>query len=383
MKLTAARVLCCCALIWLGHGTTTPAAEPDTAWWPAPNPSASRVRSPLFQHVGWSDGDSQQALEETFFESEPEVADAESDAQTATDSSVSSTEFDKYVERLESLEENWTTYQDGLKEKSAAAKKKPTFDIGGRIHLDYWGFPDASEGIGFFEHPVAASPNFGTDPEDTIVFRRIRLETEGDILETMLWRVQVDFNNPSTPELKDCYIGFKELPFNQVLLIGNQKRPLGLDHLNSSRYNVFLERPFVVEAFNEDARRLGVAMYGYSEDEVYTWRYGVYNLENISTDGRYLGDNLQPSLNARLSSSPWYDDSSDGRGYFHWAVAGMAAWPEGRLSPAAGYAAESRFRTRPEARALRIAGSTRTPSRERSRTRSLAWRASSISGHCS
>ncbi len=126
--------------------------------------------------------------------------------------------------------------------------------------------------------------------------------------------------------------------------------PLGLDHLNSSRYNVFLERPFVVEAFNEDARRLGIAAYGYSDDEVYNWRYGVYNLENINVTGRYIGDNLQPSLNARLASSPWYDESSGGRGYLHWAVAGMLAWPDGTASPTATAPPESRFRTRPEAR---------------------------------
>ncbi len=135
--------------------------------------------------------------------------------------------LDEYKTRLESLEKSWTSYQDGVKAKSDAAKKAPTFEIGGRIHADYWSFPQASQGIGYFENPVAALPEYGEDPEDFLGFRRIRLETEGDILETMLWRIQVDFNNPGLPEIKDVYAGFKELPFNQVLLIGNQKRPPG------------------------------------------------------------------------------------------------------------------------------------------------------------
>jgi phosphate-selective porin OprO/OprP len=45
----------------------------------------------------------------------------------------------------------------------------------------------------------------------------------------MLWRIQLDFNTPEDPEYKDVYIGFKELPWNHTILVGNQKRPLGLD----------------------------------------------------------------------------------------------------------------------------------------------------------
>jgi phosphate-selective porin OprO/OprP len=261
--------------------------------------------------------------------------------------------LDDFDERLKTLESAWEEHQESLKKTADAAKSKPTFKINGRIHLDYWAYPDESAGIGFFEHPVAASPNFGDDPEDSFLFRRIRLEMGGDILETMLYRVQVDFNNSNDPELKDVYLGFKELPGNQRLLIGIQKRPIGLDHLNSSRYNVFLERPFVVESFNEDARRLGVAMYGHTENETYNWTYGVFNAENItSSDGRYFGDAYQLSFNARLASSPWYDETSDGRGYFHWALATMIQRTDGNNPPGATNGNEARFRTRPEARTM-------------------------------
>lgn len=243
------------------------------------------------------------------------------------------------------LDEAWTKFDEAEKKKKADAAKKPTFRMNGRIHADFWDFIDQSDGINWFEHP-----GDGTDPEDRFAFRRVRLEMGGDILEPMLWRTQIDFNRPGVPEFKDVYIGWKELPFNQQLLVGNQKRPLGLDHLNSSRYNVFLERPFVVEAFNEDARRPGLAMYGYTDDERYHWRYGIYYLENLVTDGRVIGDSRQMSVNGRLSSSPWYDETTDGAGYFHWAISGMWANPDGDVAPTSTNANEARARTRVEAR---------------------------------
>ncbi|MBW3541870.1 MAG: OprO/OprP family phosphate-selective porin [Planctomycetes bacterium] len=221
----------------------------------------------------------------------------------------------------------------------------PTLDIGGRIHFDTWWFADDSEGIHFFENP-----DTGIDPENRVFFRRIRLELGGDIAQNMVWRFQMDFNSPEDPEAKDVYIGFTDLPILQTVLVGIQKRPIGLDHLNSSRFNVFIERPLVVEAFNEDARRIGIASYGVSDDLVYNWRYGVYLLENVFDDGEYLGDSTQASVNARLASSPWYDDCSGGRGYFHWAVSGMAADPDGDVDPLDTNENEGRFRTRGELR---------------------------------
>ncbi len=257
--------------------------------------------------------------------------------------------------RLADIEEMLEAEQEAAEKLAEKAKiyqppKKPSWSWTGRIHADYWGYPQESEGIGFFEHPDPADDNFGTDTEDRFAFRRLRLGMKGDVFETMLYKLEVDYNNPGRPEYKDIYLGWKELPYNQTLLLGNQKRPLGMDHLNSSRYNVFMERPLVVEAFNEDARRIGLAMYGYTDNELFHWRYGVYSLENTSTDGRFIGDSLQLSANARLSSSPWYDYSSGGRGYLHWAIAGMYARPDGDRFDGDTNNNEGRFRTRGENR---------------------------------
>jgi len=252
--------------------------------------------------------------------------------------------------RLTGLEKAWDQQAADDAKNDASGGGKPTLKINGRIHADYWNFADQTPGIGFFEHPDAAAANYGADPEDRFFFRRIRLNFQGDLFDSMVYRMQIDFNTPQTGEMKDMYIGFTNLPLFGKLLIGNQKRPMGLDHLNSSRFNILIERPLVVETFKEDARRFGICSYNNSDDLVYHWSYGIFALENMVKDGKVIGDSMQLSGNARLASSPWYDESSGGRGYFHWAVSGMVARPDGDATAADTNANDGRFRTRGELR---------------------------------
>ncbi|MCA9227934.1 MAG: hypothetical protein KDA47_20075, partial [Planctomycetales bacterium] len=160
---------------------------------------------------------------------------------------------DSLADRLKDLEGKWKKFEDGEKKKKADAAKKPTQKWSGRIHWDYWGFPEESDLANAYE---TGDPN--NNPNDRFTFRRVRFGVAGDILETMLYKIEMEFANPNDPAFKDVYIGWKELPVLQTVLLGNQKRPYGLDHLNSSRYNVFLERPFIIEAVNQDARRFGL-----------------------------------------------------------------------------------------------------------------------------
>ncbi len=54
----------------------------------------------------------------------------------------------------------------------------------------------------------------------------------------------------------------------------------------------------------------------------------------------------QGEFAGRFANTIWYDDTSDGRGYAHWAISGTVALPDGTAGPAN----TARFRTRPEAR---------------------------------
>jgi len=256
--------------------------------------------------------------------------------------------FGGLAARIGSLESAWQKQLDDLAKKKADDAKKPTLKVSGRIHFDYWSFPDPSEGIGFLEH--SSGSNFGMDPEDRFVFRRMRFGVAGDIPTNMFYKIEMEFAGGNNVEYRDAYLGFKELPYLQTVYIGNQKRPYGLDHINSTRYNVFLERPLVIEAFNQDSRRLGIASWGHTEDEYYNWRFGVYNLELTQNDSGYIGDNYQMEVAGRLAATPWYDEACGGRDYLHLAIAGSFASPDGNRRNGDTNNNEARFRTRVEGR---------------------------------
>ena len=214
--------------------------------------------------------------------------------------------------------------------------KNPKMQFFGRIHLDYWSFPKVDDTI---------FPLEGGDPQDRWNFRRMRIGIKGDLNDNMLYKYEGEFAGGEDPSYRDAYLGFKNVPFLHTVLLGNQKRPYGLDHLNSSRHNVFIERPFIVEAFNQDARRLGIASYGVSEDLGWNWRFGYYNQVLTQTRDGYIGDKYQGEFAARIARTAWYDESSGGRGWAHFAISGSAGAPDGFGSPTG-----ARYRTRPEAR---------------------------------
>ena len=206
--------------------------------------------------------------------------------------------------------------------------------LSGRIHADYWGFPGSDDVIAALEDDV-------NGPQDRIGFRRIRFGVKGDIAPNMNYKIEMEFAGGNKSEFRDVYLGWKNLPKIGTLLLGNQKRPYGLDHMNSSRYNVFLERPFVIESFNADARRFGLAAYNTSEDQAYNWRYGVYNTHLMQNSGQHKNDHLQLEFAGRLAKT--YRWADDGRDYAHWAVSATTAAVDGGSS-------ETRFRQRGEAR---------------------------------
>jgi len=270
-----------------------------------------------------------------------------SDAKNGDESSDPVTK--ELQERLSEIESAWSGFQDAQDEAQAEAKNKPTFQIGGRIHLDYWTFMQNTQGIDYFEHPDPSDPQYGTDPENRFLFRRIRLEAAGDVPDLMFWRIQVDFNEPETPQIKDVYLGF-DLPYDESLIIGHQKLPLGLDALYSSRFTTFMERPLVEDAFVTDYRRLGAMFYGYTDNLMFNWRYGVFSVEDIQRTGSYVGDSLQLGGYGRLAATPWYDETSDGRGYLHLGIAGSVVRPDGDVTDADSDTNVARFAARPEAR---------------------------------
>lgn len=257
----------------------------------------------------------------------------------------------EYDSRFRELEERLASIEETAEDPSLVRvnSDKATLTIGGRLHLDYWAFPGDSTGINLIE---ADDPDIS--PQDRLEVRRARLSLKGDLPGNMEYAADLEYANGNEIGFRDLYLGWSELPVLRTLLIGNQKRPYGLDHLNSSNSNIFLERPFAVEAFNSDNRRLGICAYGISEDLTYNWRYGIFNMRNVQRDGLYTSDHYQGEVTGRLASTAWYDDTSDGRGYLHLAISGSVAHPDStNLDPPddVGRAeSEADYDTRPEAR---------------------------------
>ncbi len=220
---------------------------------------------------------------------------------------------------------------------------RPTAQAFGRVHLESLKFANDSPGIGYFENPLT-----GTAPEDRIQFRRIRIGVQGDILDDGIYRVELDFGDPSRSTFRDVYAGFEHLPILQTLLIGNQKRALGLDAWNSNRHVLFLERPLAVNAFNPNFRRIGVQSLGHSADDSVNWQFGIFELKDLKNIGKYIGNKSQTSYNARVSTTPWYDEVSGGRGYVHLGVSNMYATTDPDASPLTTDVNLSRFGAKPE-----------------------------------
>ena len=241
-------------------------------------------------------------------------------------------ELESTVEKNgESIGKNKDNFNGFLRVGHGADRKMTFF---GRIHMDYWAFPKADPAIETFE---------GENPQDRFNFRRLRIGVKGDLTNNIFYKYEGEFAGGRNPSYRDAFIGVNELPFLNTLIIGNHKRPYGLDHLNSSRTNVFIERPFIIEAHNQDARRLGVSSNGRTENA--NWRFGVWNQQLTQEIGGYIGDHYQLEVAGRIAGTPWYDDSSGGRGYLHLAVSGSVGFPDGN-----GPNNQARYRTRPEAR---------------------------------
>ncbi len=218
----------------------------------------------------------------------------------------------------------------------------PGMELQGRIHFDVWTYPHSTPGTNAFESGDAT-----ITPQDRLELRRARFAVLGELPGDTIYKLDFELSEAADPQFRDLYVGWKNVPVFQTLIVGNQKRPYGLDHLNSSNFNVFMERPLVVQAFNRNNRRLGLLSYGVTQDEAWNWRGGVVNLREIQSDGLYASDHWQLELVGRLARSFW--NTEDESRYLHLGVASSLAVPDGNPGPGRAIN-QARFRTEPETR---------------------------------
>jgi len=263
------------------------------------------------------------------------------DLKTASAQGLTVAEKDSVIERIKSMDERLRTLEEAMDVRVENDQHAPKMSLHGRIHLDYWAFPENQPGIDAIEEQ---------NPQDRFAFRRVRLGVKGDIDDNVFYRITMEFANPNDTEYRDVFFGIQKVPFFQKIQIGNQKRPYSLDQLNSSNANVFIERPFIADATQQDTRRIGIQSWNVSANQNWNWQYGVFNRENTQDDGRYRSDNYQLEAAARLAGTVYYDKKSDGRKYAHLGIAGSIGWTDEDGNPASNTA---RLRARPEARSTK------------------------------
>jgi phosphate-selective porin OprO/OprP len=224
-------------------------------------------------------------------------------------------------------------WKNGLELQSAG--KDFRIHVGGRTQLDTV-FYDASPA---FANTGASS--IGDD--DSVNFRRARIRIDGDMYGTMDWCVEYDFVNsvnldPVGPgnaandangrgtnvtALTDVWWTFKEVPAFGNVRIGNQKEPIGLEHLTSSRYLDFMERSFNQDLFTgpfNNGFTPGIAMSRTFLEERASANVGLYkNTNNAFAYG--VGDG-EYAVTGRLTWLPFYDEASNGRSLIHVGVSG-------------------------------------------------------------
>jgi phosphate-selective porin OprO/OprP len=230
--------------------------------------------------------------------------------------------------------------------KAASKSDNPVkLTLQGRIHLDQWYFVGDDRLINTIERGDPA-----LSPFDRWLVRRARLEASADIGEVLFAKMDVEFSDPQSTEFRDLFIGWK-LNDNRRLRLGNMKRPISLESLNGSNDLLFLERPTISDTFNDEVRRAGIQITGYTDDLRWTYAAGGFFLDVFQGDGEWQGNAWQAQFAGRVTETYWYDEASDGADWGHWGLSFAVADPTSDRDLAA--EPFNRFRTRDEVRSTR------------------------------
>lgn len=189
--------------------------------------------------------------------------------------------------------------------------------VGGRVQVD---------GVAFERSDLVLG---GVGTQDAVDFRRARIRVDGTMYENMTWAAEFDFVNgqnfePSDPAAPlspfggnvgnvvaptDLWFALNEVPYLGVVRIGNQKEPIGMEHLCSSRFLDFMERSYLQDAFYgpfNNGFTPGLSLLQVNEATTVTASLGIYkNVENVFA---YNTGNGECALTGRLTCVPLASD---------------------------------------------------------------------------
>ena len=227
--------------------------------------------------------------------------------------------------------------------------KNTSLTWGGRIQGDWVNWADDSQFDGEFNY---------------VEFRRLRLFAAGEGYGVYDYKLELEFapeverradvvdNHVDLGgfgvELKDAYVGIRDIPRLGYVRFGHFKTPISLEELTSSRYITFLERSLPNRLI--PGRELGVAAFNHSLDENVTWACGAF-FDDMSESSHVIEDDNQGvRLVGRATWTPRYDELSEGRYLIHTGLGYSYTRPRKQEDPLAPWIdyRPVRFDARPE-----------------------------------
>lgn len=257
--------------------------------------------------------------------------------RTVNSSTVQGSVFDT------SAKGSWTN--DGLTFISTNGDFKTHF--GGTSQLDFVGFPRVSN-IDFI--PGGAGIN------ESVGFRRLRLRAEGTMYSNIDWVSELDFalalqntdqlnasaqslglrsfptgvglqggNTINVIQPTLAFMTIKDVPFFSNVRIGNQQDWFSLEHIESARFQDFMERSPLMDAFsgaNNNGYAPGISVFRNTEDKNAGLQLGAYK-NNVYDSGFTYDIGNAWMYGGRAIWTPYYDEESKGRYLVHTGFGGQ------------------------------------------------------------
>ncbi len=219
----------------------------------------------------------------------------------------------------------FATWNNGV--ELATKNKDFKFHVGGRYQFD----------TGFYSAPqnVQTSLPNNLSYRDGVNFRRGRFRMEGTMYRTMDWAAEIDFFNSfvapgpgfaetATVAPTDLWWQWREVPWFNMVRVGNQKEQIGFEHIVSSRHLPFMERSYNQDAFyggTFNGFTPGIQFFRNYGDEAGVLSGGLFKPTN--TVYAYGIGNGDYSVVVRATRLLAYED--DGKRLVHVGVSGRQA----------------------------------------------------------
>jgi phosphate-selective porin OprO and OprP len=146
-------------------------------------------------------------------------------------------------------------------------------------------------------------------------FRRARLSAKGSVNPITNYFFQMDFAFFGRPTFTDVWVEWTDIPLLGNVRAGQWKQPFSLEVVSSFRYTTFMERSLLFQPFTP-FRHIAIGFYDHSEDLSTTWAASLMRTGQDQYGGS-ISTNGGNGFAGRITHLPYWDDCSNGRGYWH------------------------------------------------------------------